>query len=198
MKMNRILFVLLVLISVSGCDFFRKVAGRPTSADILAKKAEIEKMKDKAVDSSKDTVETLNQVDSVACSDNIDIVVDDVSDVYVSEEQVKADSLDALRTLASLNMKKYKYAKYKGKASGELSHRYYIIVGSFQDAANADKHIAKIQQVHDVESVKIIFRGGYTAVGVCPRNKLSETADVAESIILQPYCPRDAWVLVNE
>ena len=41
MKKSYILVLLLVMLTVTGCDFFRKVAGRPTTEDIEAKKVEI-------------------------------------------------------------------------------------------------------------------------------------------------------------
>ena len=196
MKISRILFVFIILMTVSGCDFFRKVAGRSTSADIEAKKAVIAKQELQQPD---------DPVDSLACVDSVtapvaDVIVKDTVVVVdpVVAEKAKADSVAAVATLAELNIKRYKYSRYKGASSEELSHRYYIMVGAFGDAVNADKHIAKIQKNPGMEPVKIKFRNGLIAVGVCPRNKLSDIAQVAESVLLQAFCPMDAWILVND
>lgn len=199
MKISRILFVFIILMTVSGCDFFRKVAGRSTSADIEAKKAVIAKQE------LQQELQQDDPVDSLACVDSVtapvaDVVVKDTVVVVdpVVAEKAKADSVAAVATLAELNIKRYKYSRYKGASSEELSHRYYIMVGAFGDAVNADKHIANIQKNPDMEPVKIKFRNGLIAVGVCPRNKLSDIAQVAESVLLQAFCPMDAWILVND
>ena len=202
MKMNRILFLLTVLIAVSGCDFFRKMAGRSTSADIKAKKAEIAKLND--VKNVSDTVpveetvvlEVADTVGSEVLEPAVPEVVPSVETVL--DEQAQADSLAAVATLAKLKIKMYRYTNYKGASSQELSHRYYIMVGAFGDAANAEKHIAKIQKNPAMEPVKMNFRTGLVAVGVCPRNKLSDIAEIAENVLIQAFCPMDAWVLVNE
>ena len=203
MKMNRILFLLTILIAVSGCDFFRKVAGRSTSADIKAKKAEIAKLNDvKNVNDTEVGEETIvSEVMDTVVAEVVEetVVPETVAPVkIVLDEQAQADSLAAVATLAKLNIKMYKYAKYKGSSSADLPHRYYIMVGAFEDAANAEKHIAKIQKNPAMEPVKMNFRTGLVAVGVCPRNKLSDIAKIAENILNQAFCPMDAWVLVNE
>ena len=41
MKKTYILLALVVMSTVTGCDFFRKLAGRPTSEEIESKRLEI-------------------------------------------------------------------------------------------------------------------------------------------------------------
>jgi hypothetical protein len=92
----------------------------------------------------------------------------------------------------------YRLSSLKGLSSGELQHGYYIVVGSFKDAANADKFIAKVSKHPDMDPVKVRFRTGMVAVGVCPRNRIAEIAAVIDDVKSKSFCPKDAWILVNE
>lgn len=188
MKKNHIIFIAVIMMMVSGCDFFRKVAGRPTSDDIRRKKEAIAKaeMETGVYDAAE------AQEDSVMTS-----VADIAVDVPVEKESVE-DSLNARAVLKQYKCVMYNLKSLKGLSSGELSHKYYIIVGSFKDSANADKFFARVAEDPVLEPVKMHFRTGMEAVGVCPRDRLSEIAEMLEYVKEQPFCPKDAWVLVNQ
>lgn len=182
MKKTYIFIVLLAVLMLSGCDFFRKVAGRPTSEDIDAKRGEIARVEEqKAREQAR--------LDSIAAV---------LEQARIAEEKAVKDSLDALDALKGKGCMMYRLSSLKGLSSGELQHGYYIVVGSFKDAANADKFIAKVSKHPDMDPVKVRFRTGMVAVGVCPRNRIAEIAAVIDDVKSKSFCPKDAWILVNE
>ena len=184
MKKIHILFVVFVLATVSGCDFFRKVAGRPTSDEIEVKRAEIAVVEARKAEAAREQA----RQDSVKAEQER---------ARLAEEAAIRDSLEALDELAQKGCQMYDLSSLKGLSSGELAHRYYVVIGSFRDAANADKFIVKVSSDTLMDPAKIHFRTGMIAVGVCPRNTLKDVADVIDDVRSRPYCPKDAWILVN-
>jgi hypothetical protein len=115
----------------------------------------------------------------------------------LAEEKAAKDSVDALSTIREKGFMMYDIKSLRGLASGELEHRYYVVVGSFRDAGNADKFIAKVSGEPGMDPVKVHFRTGMIAVGVCPRDKVTEVASAVDEVRAKSFCPKDAWVLVN-
>lgn len=184
MKRSYILVLLAVMMTVSGCDFFRRVAGRPVSADIEAKKVEIAHAEARKAEEAREQA----RLDSLQAA---------AEKAREAEEMAARDSLAAHAALKEKECMIYNLSSLKGLSSGELDHRYYVIVGSFRDAANADKFIAKVAQEPGMEPVKVRFRTGMIAVGVCPRNRIAEMAAVVDDVRARSFCPKDAWILVN-
>jgi hypothetical protein len=179
-------------VAVSGCDFFRKVAGRPTSADIQEKKILIERHEEEklALEMEQERIRVEKaRLDSIAEVEHLRTL---------AEETVRKDSLNALDQLSNEKVLMYPLSTFKGLSSGEISHRYHIILGSFKEESNADKLIRQIMDKSDFEPVKLSFLNNRTAVGVCPSNKLTEIVDVIDDVRACPFCPKDAWILVNE
>jgi hypothetical protein len=115
----------------------------------------------------------------------------------LAREKVERDSLAAVQALKDKGCMMYELASLKGLSSGELDHRYYFVVGSFRDGANADKFIRKVAKDTLMSPVKIHFRTGMIAVGVCPHDKIAEMASVIDDVRAKSFCPKDAWILVN-
>ena len=181
MKKSYILILLAAMFMLVGCDFFRKVAGRPTSEDIEAKRVEIarveaQKAREKAVQ------------DSIAAAQE---------QARIAAEMAVKDSVDALASLKDKGCMMHNLASLKGLSSGDLQHRYYLVVGSFKDASNADRFIKKVSKDPEMEPVKVRFRTGMVAVAVCPRNKVAQMPAVVDEVRAKSYCPKDAWILVN-
>ena len=180
MKKSYILILLSAMLMLSGCDFLRKVAGRPTSADIEAKKLEIVRVeKEKA-----------EQAREQARLDSIKAVMEQLR---LAEEKAAKDSLDAYAEIRSKNCKIYHITDLKG-----LDHRYYFVVGSFKESANATRFISKLSKNPDLKPVKVLLRNNMYAVAVCPRDKVTEVPAVVDKIKAKQFCPKEAWVLVNE
>lgn len=170
---------------VEGCDFFRKVAGRPTSDDIEAKRVEIAHVKEKMEEHAREQA----RLDSIKVA---------MEQARLAEEKAAQDSLDALSVIKEKGFMMYDLESLKGLSSGELNHRYYVVVGSFKDAGNADKFITKVEAEPGMDPVKVRFRTGMVAVGVCPSDKVTQVAAVLDDVRAKSFCPKDAWVLVNE
>lgn len=184
MKKSYIFILLALLLTVSGCDFFRKVAGRPTTEDIETKKVEIARVEREKAEAVREQ-ERLDSLRAVR------------ERARIAEEAVLRDSLAAPVALKERGCIMYDLSSLKGLASGELEHRYYVIVGSFRDGANADRFIKKIAADSVMQPVKVHFRTGMIAVGVCPRNKIAEMPSVVDEVRTRSFCPKDAWILVN-
>jgi len=171
--MKRILVwgaVILAAMSATGCDFFRKVAGRPTSEEIAAKKEYIE------------IQEAIHQarLDSLA-----------------KVEKQAADSVAALDVIRAQGALLMGSSRLGGLASASLPYRYYTIIGAFANADNAGRLAEKAASA-GLEAVKIPCRNGYTAVGVQPSSRIVEVCAGLPGIQALEFCPKDVWILVNE
>lgn len=185
MKRSYILVLMSLMLMVSGCDFFRKVAGRPTSADIESRKVEIAHVEEEKAELAREQA-------------RLDSLQAEAERIRIAEEKAVRDSLEARAALKEKDCMIYTLASLKGLSSGELGHRYYFVVGSFKDAANADKFLSKVAKEPGMEPVKVRFRTGMFAVGVCPRNKIVEMTSIVDEVRAKSFCPKDAWILVNE
>lgn len=181
MKKSYILLLLVAMSMLVSCDFFRKVAGRPTSEDIEAKREAIVH------------VEALKA--EQARLDSIKLAKEQAR---LAEEMSKSDSLDALAIIKNNNCRMYTLSSYRGLASGELKHRYYVVVGTFKEVANANKYVTWASRYPGMDPVKIHFRSGKVAVGVSPSDKVVDLAGKIADVKSKPFCPKDAWILVNE
>jgi hypothetical protein len=184
MKKTYILALLVLMLAVSGCDFFRKVAGRPTSSDIEAKRVEV--MRDK----EEKAVLAREQA-------RLDSLEAETERVRIAQEKAVRDSVAALEILKQKKYMMYDLSSFKGLASGSLEHLYYIVVGSFKDESNADKVLSKVAAEPGMQPVKIYFRNKMIAVGVAPCDKIAQMPSVMDEVRTKSFCPKDAWILVN-
>lgn len=171
--MRRILVygaMVLAALSATGCDFFRKVAGRPTSEDIAAKREYIERQ------------EEIHRarLDSLA-----------------KVEKQAADSVAALDRLRQEGTLLMNSSRLGGLASASLPRRYYTIIGAFSNSDNAGRLAAKAVAA-GLETVRIPCQNGYTAVGVSPVGKIVDVCANLPAIMALDFCPKDVWILVNE
>ena len=156
---------------LTGCDFLRKVAGRPTSADITAlrdKIAEEEAARAKAV------------ADSIA-----------------AVEKWRADSLaaeEAIRTVPGLAFSIKSLGGIYGKAP---SSKYLIIVGAFSNPAYAAKTAAACASAGYPAEV-VFFRSGLRTVGILPSDEAFFVTDTLEKLRGGAICPPKSWILINE
>ena len=140
-----------------GCDLLRKMAGRPTSEDILAKKELILREQEEHR-LRLDSVETVRKKlsDSLAVLDSMRLMQDSVVE--------SRDLADASRL--------------------SLTSRYYVVIGAFGKASNAERFAAQAES------------RGFTAVGICPSDSISEAYRSMMQVRDSGLCP-DAWILDN-
>lgn len=176
MKNRYIVFSALIMCSllVCGCDAFRSLAGRPTSADIEEMRATL---------AAREAYELWRQ-DSLA----------------KAQARVE-DSLAALVQLDSLKQEKgivKDLSVFRGVSSTmQLDNRYYVVLGSFKEVQNAEKYRNTIVEA-GFEAVVIRFKNGFNSVGVCPTDSPRALLDSMEKLRQEPFCPKDFWILVNE
>ena len=84
-----------------------------------------------------------------------------------------------------------------GLFTTKLDFRYYIVVGAFTQRYNAE-HLMETTKARGYNTTIINFRNGYNAVGVCPSNDLNSVNAALRKVKLEPFCPNDVWILVNE
>lgn len=172
-RMKKIMIVLmgLSLFAVTGCDFFRQLAGRPTSADIEAKRLEILIAEQQAAQARLDSL--------------------------MKQQQIAQDSLAALDSIAQYGGTILNPAKLGGLFATRLEARYYVIVGAFRVRANAENLLLKAKNA-GYEPALISFNTGLIAVGLCPCSNVVDAKDALKKVKTEKFCPKDVWVLLNE
>lgn len=158
-----------VALLVSSCDLFRKMAGRPTSAEIEQKRAMIEARK---------------------CAhqgrlDSLDAV-----------QKQMADSLAVLDSLRLSNSSLISSRQLTTESKSSLSARYYVIVGAFSKIENAKKFAASAE-ANSYKAELIAYANGFTAVGVCASDNLADAYARLQEVRQSGFCP-DAWILDNK
>ena len=173
MKKSYILLIVMALLSLTGCDFMRKLAGRPTSQDVENKSIEILRAEEAALQARLDSLRNV-------------------------EKRMIQDSLNALDSIRQLGGSILNPASLGGLFATKLEARYYIILGSFRARANAEA-LFKVAKEAGYKPALISFgKGGLIAVGVCPVNKLPDAFVALNSVKKESFCPKDVWILVNE
>ena len=156
---------------LGGCDFFRQLAGRPSSREIAEKRARIEQ---------EAQVQQHRQ-------DSVEAVQRQVADSLARE--------DSLRNAVGKTLLQTRSLPASGKQ--QLEYRYYLMIGSFASSANADRQAAKAAKA-GYPATLIPFPGGVTAVGICPSNSLSAIYASMKNLRGEAFFPEDAWILNNE
>ena len=178
--MNR-MTMLIVALSVfvfTGCDFFRTLAGRPTSKDI-----------------ENIQVRTLLAERAELLSENL--VLEKRCDSLLKAYRTVTDSLNALDSISQYGGSVLNPTTLGGLFSTRLEARYYIIVGAFKYRTNAEL-LLKNAVEKGYRPALISFRNGKMAVGVCPTNNIKDAFIALKKVRQEPFCPADVWVLLNE
>ena len=155
---------------LGGCDFFRQLAGRPTSRQIRDKKERIER----ALQLHQQRLDSLK------------LVQKQISDSLATLDSIRA----AKETMISTR-------QLSGGGKYDIPHRYYVMIGAFSSSANAARQAARAEKA-GYKAAVIPLKNGISAVGVCPTNSLTEICAALKKVRQEPFCPADAWILKNE
>lgn len=186
MRKSVILLLSVVMITVTGCDFFRVVAGRPTSKDIEHKRMALMKAEEAALQA---------RLDSAAKAEKAKLA---------EAEKALKDSADAYAYMASDGVTLLRASRLRGVKEDGLEEKadgaaYRVVVGSFRDSGNADAFMAKIAATGDFRPHLITFGNGMIAVATCPSGRIQDAvAGLKELKSSHPACPADAWILKCE
>lgn len=173
MRSIHILLALIALMTFTGCDFMRKVAGRPTSEDIENRRIEILKAEEAAL---------MARLDSLR----------------EAEQKMLRDSLEALDSIRQLGGSILNPAAMGGLFATKLESRYYIILGSFRTRSYAENLFAVAKDAGYRPALISFGKGGLIAVGVSPVNRLQDALAALHEVKNETFCPKDVWILVNE
>ncbi len=172
MRKSVLLLMSFMLVSLTGCDFIRAVAGRPTSRDIEAGRIAIIKAEEEALQ---------HRLDSIR----------------IAERKIVDDSLSALGELASAGVLMSGPRRLGGLSDPDLNFRYCIVIGAFRSSGNAGK-LFDTAYGKGYSPVLIGCRNGMTVVGVCPSDRIASVWDSYGRLKDEPFFPKEAWILVNE
>ena len=178
MKRSVLFLLVSAALVLSGCDFVRTLAGRPTSDDLDVKRSTIDRAQNVARDQARiDSLERVRQrlADSLAALD---------AHLLDSLSQTKGTILNP--------------TKMGGLYTTKLASRYYIVVGAFRTRSYAERKLSKCNEAGYSDATIISFRNGLLAVAVCPSNSLNETVKKLRELRGNGICPQDGWILVNE
>ena len=164
------LLVMLGMFVFQGCDAFRRLAGRPTSDEIAAKREMIQR--EEAAHQAR--MDSLSRI-----------------------EKAKADSLALLDKMKEAGEMFLSVSSLRRANTLKLDKRYYIVVGAFSSSDNASWLASKITNAgYEVE--KIPYGNGFTAVGVAGTDALAHLWDNLQKVRTESFCPKDVWILVND
>ncbi|MBR1927701.1 MAG: SPOR domain-containing protein [Bacteroidales bacterium] len=164
----------------TGCDFFRMLAGRPTSEDIEAKREEILRF-------ALQQAQGRPQDDSVVVSGRADDGQRPYQASAGQSEATEATGQSDVRTEAAGPVRQV------GGKTGEKK-RFYVILGAFSSKDNALKYAERIE-AYGYEPEFFGFTEGRTAVGVGGTDDQEEAKAFMRDLKRQDFCPEGVWIL---
>ena len=171
--MKRILTVLFMvsLLSLTGCDMFRRLAGRPTGKELEQMRLE---MMQRQEAEHRERIDSLRKV-----------------------EAALADSIAVLDSIRQMHGTILNPSDIGGLFTTRLDSRYYIVVGSFKSRENAESLLVSVKEL-GYSPVLISFRNGFNAIGIAPADDLHRIFLSLKKVRKEDFCPEDVWILVNE
>lgn len=182
-----------LVLSVSSCDLFRSLAGRPTSAEL---KSVIEKQQ-----SSAQQMQAITEEPVIA-----EEPAETTQQATIKEQTAPEETIAVASTQAE--KEEYTMVKREGRMSVPLAythtnstlkatpeHSYYIIVGTYRQKPTLNK---MIKDAHDAgyETFLLEYSNGLTSVGLMPCDNLGEAIDAYAKVSKEDFCPKDACILI--
>lgn len=183
---------------LGGCDFFRVLAGRPTSREIEAKRALILAQDPLAQQSVTDTTRSVSELP--ASDEGTTAPRTEPQTEPATEKRTEQTPPAGTKSRAPLTLpEKLGDTKIYTRKAATFSqpgpeYRFYVMVGTFSTRENAVKQASKAEAVGFTTAL-LPFSSGLTAVGVCPTDDFEVVRDAVEKIRAQSFCPKDAWIL---
>lgn len=158
---------------VSGCDFMRSVAGRPTSADLAQLRAA-------QVRKSAESVQVVPQSEESEQPEEPAPIVEQPS--------------DSVSKTGHLILRSGKEVAFAYELTDDASAKYFVLVGTFSNQANCDR-MSRVARKggYDVELIRL--KGDLVSVGLCATDSFSEARSSLEKVAMEPFCPKDVCIL---
>lgn len=165
---------LVLVASLTACDQIRRLAGRPTSVEIQEIRERI--ARDKAREQE---------------------IADSIRLAVAAAEKAKADSVAACDSFARMPGYLRTPERVRGIRSGNVDHRFYVVVGAFKSPENAQRLASRFDA--EIYKPAVVFTGsGLNVVLVVPTDKVQDAFKAFMMVKQNPLCPKEAWVLVND
>ena len=170
-----------LVLSVSSCDLFRSLAGRPTSAEL---KSAIEKQQSSAQQMQAITEEPAITTEQTAPEETI----------AVASPQAKKEEYTMVKREGRMSVP-LAYTHTNSTLKDTPEHSYYIIVGTYRQKPTLNK---MIKDAHDAgyETFLLEYSNGLTSVGLMPCDNLGEAIDAYAKVSKEDFCPKDACILI--
>lgn len=170
--------IFIIGVSVSSCDFFRKLAGRPTSARLAT------------LEWRRDSLEKAQRVtDSVARAAEVA--------VSATEATQRNDALEisALRDM-ELGRVVHSLSRYEGMADKSSPALFNVIGGTFKNKENALRFTERLKKAGFSQVQLLTLKNGLNLVSLFS----SESAVSIQQFFHKhkDTLPKDAWVVVND
>lgn len=182
-KFKSIVVFFAVVFLISGCDWLRSTVGMPTSQDLARMDTEL-RMKRAA-----DSLDALI-IDTIHRSDSLDIKAS--IDDSVSTPEIKSVTKPAYSPSTKTEQKKTEVIIPKVSPS-QITARFYVIVGSFKDDANAAKMDGYLLQ-NGYKPIRLEFKNGYKVVSSGAFSNANEAYAATRKLLQLEFSPEDVWV----
>lgn len=172
-----VLILIPVALAATGCDFFRKLAGRPTSDQIAAMAEAIRLEESVRIADSLRKALAEPQEDSAATAPAPATPAAQAASTPTASSPVTAATTPAAAAPAP---------------AGDLK-RFYVVMASFGNSANANKY-ASILEAKGYPAT-ILKRGSYQVVAVCGTDDEAAIKQSFDEIRRQDFCPQGVWII---
>ena len=182
---------------LGGCDFFRVLAGRPTSREIEAKRAFILAQDPLAQQSAADTTRPASELpaaDELKTEPKTEPATPPETEPKTEPQTPPTQPKAPLTLPEKLGDTQIYTRKAATFSQPGPEYRFYVMIGTFSTRENAVKQASKAEAVGFTTEL-LPFRSGLTAVGVCPTDDFDVIRDAVGKIRSQAFCPKDAWIL---
>ena len=185
---------------VHGCDFFRILAGRPTSREIEEKRKAILLLDAMLPQNQSDTVRLDTRAEPAAGTPA-------PSEVQPASEPAKEPAKEPAREPAAKQEVRQQSAPAGGIrvetrsasafADPKPAYRYYVLIGTFGSRDNAVR-LSGMAGEAGYPVTLLPFANGMTTVAVCPTNDFGDVCAALEKLRKESFCPKDACILKIE
>ena len=169
-----VLILIPVALAATGCDFFRKLAGRPTSDQIAA------------------MAEAIRLEESARIADSLRKALAEPQEDSAAIAPAPATQAASTPTASSPVTATTAPAAAAPAPAGDLK-RFYVVMASFGNSANANKY-ASILEAKGYPAT-ILKRGSYQVVAVCGTDDEAAIKQSFDEIRRQDFCPQGVWII---
>lgn len=204
-----ILFI--IALSVTSCDFFRKLAGRPTAAQLATlqwRKDSLERAAKANVSATDTILVTSTSATSasglVASTPTASVSASAIAPATPSTSAPVATDVTTLKASLSAaipgtiihSLSRYGGLSAENGMKVSTLPRYSVIVGTFKNADNAARYTLAMKKKGFTSAQSLHLKGAYTLVMVASVESVQEVLSVFGDF--SGRLPKDAWVLLND